>query len=247
MVDTVNLEQLRQLIDKTKSKINQDLDELSSRINGLIQEADQVNADIRELNDQISSLDAAIANLETQLRIARDDKSSRESRIKNLEKRLDALRKKKQESEAEKATETQEIARLATEIREAETELDSLKKELEQAKSELEEARASFDEKLQQAKSKLQVEQANRQQIVEKFPIVNYLVTKGHLDLPEAEIISLLSLNPDGLTEEEIKSKAKTASAVLIFRTIKKLEADNLIVDHNGKLVLSSDLISNLS
>ena len=147
----------------------------------------------KELEEKIMQIQQSIETVQTEIEIQQSNKSDlNEAEIKkreykeNLERQITDLQNKKISLEAELET-------LSATAQHKETEYNHLQGS---AKSEIE----NMDQKIREAEMRLQ-------QIKEDNKLIVYLMEAGLLDVPEAEIVSVIASYPNGLKLDEIKEK----------------------------------------
>ncbi len=96
----------------------------------------------------------------------------------------------------------------------------------ERALSDLKSGNAAEAEELSKS---IVVETARRNQLTAKYPVVDFLVEAGVMELAEAEVLSIVAGAGSMLTPDEIKGKAKQTVAVKIKQAINRLEAAGIL------------------
>jgi chromosome segregation ATPase len=155
-----------------------------------LEEIQQVN---KELEEKIMQTQQAVETVQTEIEIQQANKSDlNEAEIKkreykeNLERQIANLQEKKTTLEAE-------LESSSATTQHKETEYNLLQ---ESARSDLE----NMNQKIKEAEVRLQ-------KIKEDNKLIVYLMEAGLLDVPEAEIVSVIASYPNGLKLDEIKEK----------------------------------------
>lgn len=155
-----------------------------------LEEIQQTN---KEIEEKIMQTQQAVETVQTEIEIQQSNKNDlNEAEIKkreykeNLERQITDLQEKKTNLEAE-------LESLIATTQHKESEYNQLQAS---SKSDLE----NMDEKIREGEMRLQ-------QIKEENKLIVYLMEAGLLDVPEAEIVSVIASYPNGLKLDEIKEK----------------------------------------
>ncbi len=154
---------------------------------------DEIQQANKELEEKIMQTQQAVETVQTEIEIQQSNKSDlNEAEIKkreykeNLERQITDLQEKKTTLETE-------LESLSATTQHKETEYNQLQGS---ARSDIE----NMDQKIREAEMRLQ-------QIKEDNKLIVYLMEAGLLDVPEAEIVSVIASYPNGLKLDEIKEK----------------------------------------
>ncbi len=184
--------------NQTLESIIDDIRAIPEYVNTLkknLKDLKQVNADLEQ---QIIQTNQAIETVSAEIEINRSKK--RELEETEIEKR-----NKKQDLEASISNQQNEKNRLEQELEH----LSSSAKNKEEAYNHLE---VKSKQDLEDMEQKINESQAILTQAKEDNKLIVYLMDAGLLDVPEAEIVSIVASSPDGLKLDEIKSKVTMAT-----------------------------------
>lgn len=184
--------------NQTLESVIDDIRAIPEYVNTLkknLEDLKQVNADLEQ---QIIQTNQAIETVSAEIEINRSKK--RELEETEIEKR-----NKKQDLEASISNQQNEKNRLEQELEH----LSSSAKNKEEAYNHLE---VKSKQDLEDMEQKINESQAILTQAKEDNKLIVYLMDAGLLDVPEAEIVSIVASSPDGLKLDEIKSKVTMAT-----------------------------------
>ncbi len=184
--------------NQTLESITDDIRAIPEYVNTLkknLEDLKQVNADLEQ---QIIQTNQAIETVSAEIEINRSKK--RELEETEIEKR-----NKKQDLEASISNQQNEKNRLEQELEH----LSSSAKNKEEAYNHLE---VKSKQDLEDMEQKISEAQVILTQAKEDNKLIVYLMDAGLLDVPEAEIVSIVASSPDGLKLDEIKSKITMAT-----------------------------------
>lgn len=203
--------------------IKRDVEELTSRNTSVISNTNQtlesVVEDIRAIPEYVNTLkrnleDLKQANADLEQQIIQTNQAIEtvsaeieinESKKIELEDTEIEKRNKKQNLEASISNQQNEKNRLEQELEH----LSSSAKNKEEAYSHLE---AKSTQDLEDMEQKIVEAQSVLTKAKEDNKLIVYLMDSGLLDVPEAEIVSIVASSPDGLKLDEIKSKVTMAT-----------------------------------
>jgi len=170
-----------------------DVRAIPNYIESLIKTLEEIQQTNKELEEKIMQTQQAVETVQTEIEIQQANKSDlNETENKkreykdNLERQIADLQEKKTRLEAE-------LESLSATTQHKENEYNQLQVS---SKIDLE----NLDEKIREAEMRLQ-------QIKEDNKLIVYLMEAGLLDVPEAEIVSVIASYPNGLKLDEIKEK----------------------------------------
>jgi chromosome segregation ATPase len=184
--------------NQTLESVIDDIRAIPEYVNTLkknLEDLKQVNADLEQ---QIIQTNQAIETVSAEIEINRSKK--RELEETEIEKR-----NKKQDLEASISNQQNEKNRLEQELEH----LSSSAKNKEEAYNHLE---VKSKQDLEDMEQKINESQVILTQAKEDNKLIVYLMDAGLLDVPEAEIVSIVASSPDGLKLDEIKSKVTMAT-----------------------------------
>jgi chromosome segregation ATPase len=184
--------------NQTLESVIDDIRAIPEYVNTLkknLEDLKQINADLEQ---QIIQTNQAIETVSAEIEINRSKK--RELEETEIEKR-----NKKQDLEASISNQQNEKNRLEQELEH----LSSSAKNKEEAYNHLE---VKSKQDLEDMEQKINESQAILTQAKEDNKLIVYLMDAGLLDVPEAEIVSIVASSPDGLKLDEIKSKVTMAT-----------------------------------
>ncbi len=203
--------------NQTLESVVDDLRAIPEYLNALkrnLEDLKQVNADLEQ---KIIQTNQAIETVSAEIEI-------NESKKKELEETESDKRNKKQDLESSISNQQNEKNRLEQELEH----LSSSAKNKEEAYNHLE---AKSKQDLEDMEQKIIESQAVLTKAKKDNKLIVYLMDAGLLDVPEAEIVSIVASSPDGLKLDEIKSKVTMATVrvqpVLNNLLEKVLEYDN--------------------
>ena len=222
--------------------IKQDVEELTSRNTSVISNTnhtlESVTDDLRAIPEYITALERNLedlkqVNADLEQKILQTTQAIEtvsaeieinDSKKKELEETEIGKRSKKQNLEASISNLQNDKNRLEQELEH----LSSSAKNKEEAYSHLE---VKSKQDLEDMEQKIIESQAVLVKAKEDNKLIVYLMDAGLLDVPEAEIVSIVASSPDGLKLDEIKSKVTMATVrvqpVLNNLLEKVLEYDN--------------------
>ena len=160
-----------------------------------LEELKQVNADLEQ---KIIQTNQAIETVSAEIEI-------NESKKRELEETEISKRNKKQELENSISNQQNDKNRLEQELEH----LSSSAKNKEESYTHLE---TKSKQDLEDMEQKIIESQAVLAKAKEDNKLIVYLMDAGLLDVPEAEIVSVVASSPDGLKLDEIKSKVTMAT-----------------------------------
>ncbi len=184
--------------NQTLESVVEDIRAIPEYVNTLkknLEDLKQVNADLEQ---QIIQTNQAIETVSAEIEINRSKK--RELEETEIEKR-----NKKQDLEASISNQQNDKNRLEQELEH----LSSSAKNKEEAYNHLE---VKSRQDLEDMEQKINESQTILTQAKEDNKLIVYLMDAGLLDVPEAEIVSIVASSPDGLKLDEIKSKVTMAT-----------------------------------
>ncbi len=184
--------------NQTLESVVEDIRAIPEYVNTLkknLEDLKQVNADLEQ---QIIQTNQAIETVSAEIEINRSKK--RELEETEIEKR-----NKKQNLEASISNQQNEKNRLEQELEH----LSSSAKNKEEAYNHLE---VKSKQDLEDMEQKINESQTILTQAKEDNKLIVYLMDAGLLDVPEAEIVSIVASSPDGLKLDEIKNKVTMAT-----------------------------------
>ena len=203
--------------------IKRDVEELTSRNTSVISNTNQmlesVVDDIRAIPEYITTLkrnleDLKQANADLEQKLTQTNQAIEtvsaeieinESKKKELDETEIEKRNKKQNLEASISNKQNDKNRLEQELEH----LSSSAKNKEEAYNQLE---AKYKQDLEDMEQKINEAQVVLANAKEDNKLIVYLMDAGLLDVPEAEIVSIVASSPDGLKLDEIKSKVTMAT-----------------------------------
>ncbi|MHA1201512.1 MAG: hypothetical protein ACTSQ4_03215 [Candidatus Heimdallarchaeaceae archaeon] len=184
--------------NQTLESVIDDIRAIPEYVNTLkknLEDLKQVNADLEQ---QIIQTNQAIETVSAEIEI-------NNSKKKELEETEIEKRNKKQNLESSISNQQNEKNRLEQELEH----LSSSAKNKEEAYNHLE---AKSKQDLEDMEQKINEAQVILTQAKEDNKLIVYLMDAGLLDVPEAEIVSIVASSPDGLKLDEIKSKVTMAT-----------------------------------
>lgn len=184
--------------NQTLESVIDDIGAIPEYVNTLkknLEDLKQVNADLEQ---QIIQTNQAIETVSAEIEI-------NNSKKKELEETEIEKRNKKQNLESSISNQQNEKNRLEQELEH----LSSSAKNKEEAYNHLE---AKSKQDLEDMEQKINEAQVILTQAKEDNKLIVYLMDAGLLDVPEAEIVSIVASSPDGLKLDEIKSKVTMAT-----------------------------------
>ncbi len=184
--------------NQTLESVVDDIRAIPEYVNTLkknLEDLKQVNADLEQ---QIIQTNQAIETVSAEIEINRSKK--RELEETEIEKRNN-----KQDLEASISNQQNDKNRLEQELEH----LSSSAKNKEEAYNHLE---VKSKQDLEDMEQKINESQTILTQAKEDNKLIVYLMDAGLLDVPEAEIVSIVASSPDGLKLDEIKSKVTMAT-----------------------------------
>ena len=203
--------------------IKRDVEELTSRNTSVISNTNQtlesVIDDIRAIPEYVNSLKRNLdeikqVNADLEQQIIQTSQATEtvtaeieinESKKRELEETEIEKRNKKQNLETSISNQQNEKSRLEQE----QDHLSSSAKNKEESYNHLE---AKYKQDLEDMQQKVTEAQVVLTKAKEDNKLIVYLMDAGLLDVPEAEIVSIVASSPDGLKLDEIKSKVTMAT-----------------------------------
>jgi len=185
-------------INQTLESVVDDIKAIPEYVNTLrrnLEDLKQVNADLEQRIIQTSQ---AIETVSAEIEI-------NESKKRELDETEIEKRNKKQDLEASISNQQNEKNRLEQELEH----LSSSAKNKEEAYNHLE---AKSKQDLEDIEQRIIEAQTVLTKAKEDNKLIVYLMDSGLLDVPEAEIVSIVASSPDGLKLDEIKSKVTMAT-----------------------------------
>ncbi|MHA1417095.1 MAG: hypothetical protein ACTSRR_12670 [Candidatus Heimdallarchaeaceae archaeon] len=196
------VEQLRSHLDRIKESIDNLSNEEINVIPGFFEELEKKE---NELNEEIKKLKEDLQNLVDNIQKTEEEISLNEAELQKLKEKEDIKREEKDKIISEISELKDKNILLDTQIEEKSIELETLTEQYSQvqinSKQQIEELTAkisALEEELKKAK--------------EDNKLIVYLMDAGLMDVPEAEIISVIAASTDGLTLSEIKEKVSIPS-----------------------------------
>ena len=214
----MSIEKLNEILSDLKTGI----EEFSSRLSTSISNS---NATLSSTTDDVRAIPEYLLTLQNSINEIQRSNTELENKIMNIQQAIDTVTTEIEISESNKE-----------DLIETENKKRSYKEDLERQITESQQKKAKLDITLndagdlasrkEQEYNQLQIgsnEEINRinQQISENTARVNqaesenklivYLMDAGLMDVPEAEVVSIIASYPDGLKIEEIKQKVNMA------------------------------------
>ncbi len=221
---------LKQSVGNLQNKVSQQIQSYNELILSIEKEVEtfpdywtEITTKEQELQKEISKLEEEISSIEQQIRSLDEEITL----YTQDSEKLVATEKEKRDYKKAIEDEIKELKDknviLDNEIEERSKELEELKQEYTNAQLVAKEEISKLDMELKEMEDKLN-------QAKEENKLIVYLMDAGLMDVPEAEIISIISANPEGLTIDEIKQKVSIPS-VRVQPTVNNLLDKILIYD----------------
>lgn len=173
-----------------------------------------------ELKAERNSLSESTKILETSIHALKQDEESLQSKVKGQTEEQLQLSPKLEELD-------EQIASLTSTIENDRVKLTDLQGKLQQKISSREITESEAKSQIDAKQLELDTAKTESQDIIDKNVIWDFL--KSQIDSPEIDILSVIA-GSRNISSDEIKKRASSISAVLITRSISKLEADGKIV-----------------
>ncbi len=222
--------------------IKRDVEELTSRNTSVISNTNQalesVVDDIRAIPEYVNTLkrnleDLKQANADLEQQIIQTNQA-----IETVSAEIEINESKKKELEETEIEKRNKKQNLETNISNLQNDKNRLEQELEHLSSSAKNKEEAYNhlemkskQDLEDMEQKIIESQAVLTKAKEDNKLIVYLMDAGLLDVPEAEIVSIVASSPDGLKLDEIKSKVTMATVrvqpVLNNLLEKVLEYDN--------------------
>ncbi|MHA2099818.1 MAG: hypothetical protein ACW99A_14165 [Candidatus Kariarchaeaceae archaeon] len=205
------------------------IEKLNEEVKTIVMKNDELNGERNTIKDNNETVSNNIQRLNT-------EKEGLEVKINNYN---DEIQQIKPEVENLK----NEIISLTYKIEENKSKLTNLKGVLQSKTAMRETTEANAQAQIDAKQMELDTAKTKSQDIIENNIIWDYL--KSKIDNPEIDILAVIA-GTRNITSAEIKKRASSISAVLITRSISKLENDGKIVSMDGKWDLSPPLLAEL-
>ena len=203
--------------------IKRDVEELTSRNTSVISNTNQT---LESVVDDIRAIPEYVKTLERNLEDLKQVNANLEQKIIQTNQAIETAsaeieineskKKELEETEIEKRNKKQN---LETNISNLQNDKNRLEQELEPLSSSVKNKEESYNHLEVKSKQDLEdMEQKINESLViltkakEDNKLIVYLMDAGLLDVPEAEIVSIVASSPDGLKLDEIKSKVTMAT-----------------------------------
>ena len=217
----LSMKNLLEILDQKLKEVKNEEDELSLRFQ-------RSKEQIESLENTISKLTNEVNELETKIKNQQEIQNQQEETLSKLRTAIDDL-------ETRKTNYQNAITALKADI-------STMKQQLDQKRSARETLLANLDKEVEEVTFKLEEAKKKLQSLAEEYSGMDYLMSSDLMQTPEVEILAIVAAQRP-VSSEAIKDQVKSVSAVLVTRTITKLEADGMIVSKDGLWDLSDDLI----
>lgn len=201
----LDVEELTSRNTSVISNTNQTLESVVDDLRAIPEYLKALKKNLEDLKQANADLEQKIIQTNQAIETASAEIEINESKKKELDETESDKRNKKQELEANISNQQNEKNRLEQELEH----LSSSAKNKEEAYSHLE---AKSKQDLEDMEQKIIESQAILTKAKEDNKLIVYLMDAGLLDVPEAEIVSIVASSPDGLKLDEIKSKVTMAT-----------------------------------
>lgn len=232
------LELQEQRFNENVTSMKNFLQELDQKLKAVQTEEDELNLKLQRTKEQIGSLENTIsklttevAELETKIKNQQEIQNQQEETLSKLRTAIDDLQTRKTNHE-------NAITALKADI-------STMNQQLEQKRQARETLLANLDKEVEEITSRLKTAKERLQSLAEEYSGMDYLMSSDLMQTPEVEILAIVAAQRP-VSSETIKDQVKSVSAVLVTRTITKLEADGMIVSKDGLWDLSDDLINKI-
>ncbi len=200
------------------NNLRKDIEEMTSRYNNLTSTIkmviDAAIDDIQVLPDFISGLENNLQNLQNVTKELKEKIMNTEQSIETLTTEIEIANSNKEDLEETENRKRQQKEDLETQISNyqdkktaLEAELQELMATVERKEREFKQFEQAAKEEIENIEQKIQTGQNKLQQAKEDNKLIVYLMDSGLLDVPEAEIVSIIAAEPNGLTLAQIKEK----------------------------------------
>ena len=220
----LSMKNLLEILDQKLKEVKNEEDELSLRFQ-------RSKEQIESLENTISKLTNEVNELETKIKNQQEIQNQQEETLSKLRTAIDDL-------ETRKTNYQNAITALKADI-------STMKQQLDQKRSARETLLANLDKEVEEVTFKLEEAKKKLQSLAEEYSGMDYLMSSDLMQTPEVEILAIVAAQRP-VSSEAIKDQVKSVSAVLVTRTITKLEADGMIVSKDGLWDLSDDLIKKI-
>ncbi|MCE7734083.1 MAG: hypothetical protein GPJ54_04335 [Candidatus Heimdallarchaeota archaeon] len=173
-----------------------------------------------ELNAERNSLGEITKTMESRILALKQEEESLQSKVKMQTEEQLQLSPKLEDLKGQ-------IASLTSKIENDKVKVTDLQDKLQQKISNREFTETETKDQIDAKQLELDTAKTESQDIIDKNVIWDFL--KSKIDSPEIDILSVIA-GTRNISSDEIKKRASSISAVLITRSISKLEADGKIV-----------------
>jgi chromosome segregation ATPase len=211
-------ERLIQILDDLKK----DIEELSSRKTAIVS---TINMTVETTIDDIRAIPSYIQSLERSLQEIQQVNKDIDEKIMQAEQTIDTLTRETEISQMNKADleKTEEgkrsqkssletnIAEYQTKKAELDTKFVELDNMVKMKEEEFNQLQITSKEEIEALNQKINEASTRLEQAKNENKLIVYLMDSGLLDVPEAEVVSIIASYPNGLTLAEIKEKVSMA------------------------------------
>jgi chromosome segregation ATPase len=205
------------------------IEKLNEETKNIVLKNDELNAKKNTLNEENAALELKLKNLNNEREILEAQVKSSKEEIQQIQPEVEKIKS--------------EINEMTSKVGEGKTKLANLEGVLQSKSAARETTETNVKAQIDAKQMELDTAKTESQDIIENNIIWDYL--KSKIDNPEIDILAVIA-GTRNISSDEIKKRASSISAVLITRSISKLEADGKIVSKDGKWDLSSPLLAEL-
>lgn len=228
-------ERLKEIIKENDSRIAQVMksmeaiaDSFSEESKTILDTVDKVNVQLQEADERIATHESKIATLEDKKQSLRSELVSLEQQVKDLDRKASSLTTDTGSTSKELLKTEDTLKQYQAKIGTQNTESEKLDRSITEIQDNIEKTRSSNEKEFQEKRAGFEEAQRRIKELVDREPVVDFLLTEASSEPPEIAIVAGLIRGNGTASLDELKRITNVPPAITI-RTINALEQKGVV------------------
>ena len=228
-------ERLKEIIKENDSRTGELLKSIEAAVNSfseesktIIENIDKVEGQLQEADQRIAAHDEKIAGLEEKKQNLRSELVSLEQQIRDLDRKTSSLTSETGSTTKDLMKTDENLKQYIAKIGTGKTDSDKLDRSLGEIQDSIEKTRSSNEKEFQERRTGFEDAQRKIKELVDREPVVDFLLTETSSEPPEIAIVAGLIKGNGTASLDDLKKITKVPPAITV-RTINALEQKGVV------------------
>jgi chromosome segregation ATPase len=228
-------ERLKENIRENDSRTSELIKSIEAVVNSFSEESkailgnvDKVEVQLEEADQRIAAHEQKISALEEKKQTLRSELVTLEQQVKDLDRKISSITTETGSTTKELIRTEESLKQYTSKIGAAKTEMDKLDGSLAESQESIDKTRSSNEREFQERRAGFEDAQRRIKNLVEREPVIDFLLTEASSEPPEIAIVAGLIRGNGAASLDDLKRITKVPPAITV-RTVNALEQKGVV------------------